>query len=88
MRLFFSDKSIVLFELLDRWWKREASKSRDHIIMKGKQAAQEKISITFAITNNLGPWDFRRQASNIAWRPTPDPKANPTPLKTHPTQPS
>jgi hypothetical protein len=37
---------------LNRWWK-ETSKSRDHITIKGKQAAQEKSSITpFAITNN------------------------------------
>jgi hypothetical protein len=32
--------------------KREASKSRNHIIIKGTQAAQEKISVTFATTNN------------------------------------
>ncbi len=43
---------IVLFELFDRWWKRGGSKSRDQIRFKGKQAAKEKISITFAITNH------------------------------------
>jgi hypothetical protein len=38
----FWEKSIGLFELFDRWWKREASKSRDHIIIKGRYAAQDK----------------------------------------------
>ena len=35
---------------------------------------ETKISITFASTNNLQPWDFCHPASNIARRPTSDPK--------------
>ena len=53
-RLFFSDKSIVLFELFDPLWKREASKNqeitKDQIIIKDKYKQHKtKISNSFAL---------------------------------------
>jgi hypothetical protein len=60
--------------------------TKDHVIIKGKYKEHKtKISITFAITNNLRPWDFCCPASNIARRPTPDLKLVKTSLGNHPT---
>ncbi len=58
----FSQTNLLFY--LNFWSlvKREAHKSRDHIIIKGTQAAQ-KISITFAITNNI----FLRQIYCFIW---------------------
>ena len=87
MRLFFSDKSIVLFELFDRWWKEKQANQGTTSLSRARKQHKKKISITFAITNNLRPWDFLRPASNIALRPTPDTKSYRTSLQTHLTPP-
>ena len=83
MHLFFSDKSIDLFELFDPWWKREASKSRDY---QGQEVlhttAQEKNLYHISLPNNPRPWDFCCPASNIPpTGPTHDPKLITPPLR-------
>jgi hypothetical protein len=55
--------------------KREASKSRGNIIIKGLPAAQEKISITLAIPNKLdhGIFAVQPQTSPGGQLLTPNP---------------
>ena len=87
--VYFSQTNLLLY--LSYWsFVKEISKSRDHIIIRGKQAqaAQRKSLSHLPWWTNLGPWDFRCPASNIALRPTPDPKlVTPLSLQNHPTPP-
>jgi hypothetical protein len=74
MRLFFSDKSIVLFELFDRWWKEVKQIKGPHHNQGDKQAARQEINLYHICHHKQSlTMGFPPSTSNIARRPTPDP---------------
>jgi hypothetical protein len=73
MCLFFSDKSIVLFEFLTVGEKRSKQiKGKHHY--QGPASSTRKNLYHISNSEQARPWDFRCPASNITRRPTPDTK--------------